>query len=376
MIDRSLTDVIIKKLFKKKAIIITGARQVGKTTLVKNLAEKLGQPFVFLNCDEPDIMSILNRPSSTQLKQLIGTKKLIIIDEAQRIPAIGLTAKLIVDNFPDIQLILTGSSSLEIANELNEPLTGRKFEYTLFPFSYSELANNSSALEEKRLINNRMIYGNYPEIINNPSEEEDRLLELTSSYLFKDILSLGSIKKPAIIDKLTQALALQIGSEVSLNELAGTLGHDKNTISKYIDLLEKTFVIFSLNSFSRNLRNELKKSRKIYFWDLGIRNAIIKNFNPLDIRSDKGALWENYIISERLKYLNNTGKKVNSYFWRTAQHQEIDYIEEFSGKLYAYEIKWNQGAKVKSPVTFMKAYPDSEFNVINTENYFELIGSI
>jgi predicted AAA+ superfamily ATPase len=373
MINRNITDIILKKIFKEKALIIIGARQVGKTTLVKDLVEKLNKSFLYLNCDEPDIKSILNRPTSTQLKQLIGNKNILIIDEAQRIPDIGITAKLFVDNFKDVQLIITGSSSFDITNELNEPLTGRKFEFRLFPFSFSELSNHISKLEEKRLLESRMIYGYYPEIVNNPSEEEDRLLELSSSYLFKDILALGSIKKPGLLDKLTQMLALQIGSEVSLNELSNSLGIDKNTVSRYIDLLEKTFVIFSLNSFSRNLRNELKKSRKIYFWDLGIRNAIIKNFNPLEIRADKGALWENYIISERLKYLNNIGKKVNSYFWRTVQHQEIDYIEEYGGKLYIYEIKWNPKAKVKHIDAFLKAYPESEYNVINIENYFDFI---
>ena len=374
MITRNLTEVITKKLFKRKAIIIIGARQVGKTTLVKDFADKLNQPFVYFNCDEPDIKSILNRPTSTQLQQLIGTKKIIIIDEAQRIPEIGITAKLIVDSFPDIQLIVTGSSALDIAGELNEPLTGRKFEFKLFPFSFSELANHTSILEEKRLLQNRMIYGYYPEIVNNPAEEEDRLSELTSSYLFKDILALGSVKKPMILDRLTQALALQIGNKVSLNELSGTLGIDKNTVSRYIDLLEKTFVIFSLNSFSRNLRNELKKSRKIYFWDLGIRNAIIKNFNPLEMRADKGSMFENFVISERLKYLNNSGRKVNSYFWRTAQQQEIDYIEDYGGKLNIYEIKWNSNVKIKLIAGFLRAYPDSKFTAINKDNYFEFLG--
>jgi len=373
MIKRSITDIILKRLFKGKAIVITGARQVGKTTLVKAIAGQLNQSYVFFNCDEPDIKANLDRPTSTQLRQLIGRKKVVIIDEAQRIPDIGITAKLIVDNFPDVQLFLTGSSSFDIANILNEPLTGRKFEFHLFPLSVKELSVNASVIEENRLLENRMIFGTYPDIINSPGEEEDRLLELISSYMYKDILSLGTVKKPWFLDKLTQALALQVGSEISLNELSDTVGLDKNTISKYIDLLENTYIIFSLNSFSRNMRNELRKSRKIYFNDLGIRNAIIKNFNPLDLRADKGALWENFMIVERMKFLNNSAKKVNSFFWRTVQGQEIDYIEEYGGKINTFEFKWNPNARVKIPSSFLSSYNNSEFNFINNKNYSDFI---
>jgi len=373
VIQRNIADAISKKLFKKKALLITGARQVGKTTLVRYLSDNLALPFNYLNCDEPDVRMALSNPSSTQLKQLIGTKKMIIIDEAQRIQNIGVTSKLFVDSFPDVQLILTGSSSLDMLSELSEPLTGRKFEFTMHPFSFSELMAHFGAMEENRMLDSRMIYGYYPEIVLNPGDEADRLLELTNSYLFKDILALGTLKKPVVLDTLTQALALQIGNEVSLNELSQTLAVDKNTIIRYIDLLEKSFVIFSLHSWSRNLRNELKKSRKIYFWDMGVRNAIIKNFNPLDLRNDKGAIWENFIIAERIKFLNSKNKKVNSYFWRTAQQQEIDYIEDYGGNLYSYEIKYNPAVRVKQPITFNKAYPTAEFKVINRSNYQDFI---
>jgi uncharacterized protein len=315
----------------------------------------------------------LDRPSSTQLRQLIGHNKVVVIDEAQRIANIGITSKLIIDELPDVQLILTGSSAYKLSNEINEPLTGRKFEFQLFPFSFAELSEYTSVLLEKRLLEHRIIYGHYPEIVNNPSEEKDRLLELISSYLFKDIFALGEIKKPNIIDRLTKALALQIGSEVSYNELSQSIGVDKGTISRYIDLLEKTHVIFSLHSFSRNQRNELKKSRKIYFRDTGIRNAVIKNFNPLELRTDKGALWENFIISERLKYLNNTGKKPNFYFWRTFQKQEIDYIEENADQLSAFEIKWNPKSMVKQNIPFLNGYPDSKFKTINVDNFIDFI---
>lgn len=373
MIKRNLLEKIEQRLFKEKAIIITGARQVGKTTLVISLAEKLKLPYIYLNCDEPDIRSTLNNPTSTELKQIIGKNRIVIIDEAQRIPNIGLTAKLIVDNLKDKQLILTVSSSLELRNELNEPLTGRKFEFGLYPFSFAELAEHTSLLDEKRLLQQRMIFGYYPEIVNHASEEEMRLNELNNSYLFKDIYSLSSIKKPQILDKLTQMLALQLGSEVSLNELSGSLGIDKNTVSRYIELLEKSYVVFTLMSFSRNMRNELKKSRKIYFWDLGIRNAIIKNFNPLELRNDVGALWENFILSERNKYLNNAAKHYNTYFWRNTQNKEIDYIEEYGGRLSTFEIKWNPKARAVFPRIFGTSYPDSTFTVITPENFQEYL---
>ena len=373
LIKRNIIENITKRLFKRKAIIIVGARQVGKTTLVLELAKSLNIPFLYWNCDEADVQEILKKPTSTFLKQEIGNNKLLIIDEGQRIADIGITSKLIVDQIPDVQLILTGSSSLDIANVLNEPLTGRKFEYLLFPFSFAELTNNSSLIEERRLLKNRIIYGYYPEVICHPGDEEDRLLELCSSYMYKDIFSLGNIKKPVVLDNLTKALALQIGNEVSLNELSLTVGIDKNTVSKYIDLLEKSFITFSLHSLSRNQRNELKKSRKIYFWDTGIRNSLIKHFNPLELRNDKGSLWENFIISERLKYLNNSGKKVNYYFWRTFQKQEVDYIEEYGGKLHAYEMKWNPKKKSKLTTAFLKVYPDSDFKNVNSDNYIEFI---
>jgi predicted AAA+ superfamily ATPase len=369
MIYRKISEIINQRLFKGKAIILTGARQVGKTTLAKYLAENAGLDFIYLNCDEPDIRELLERPTSTQLKQLTGKNKLIIIDEAQRIKDFGLTAKLIIDNLTDVQLLLTGSSSLDLTARMNEPLTGRKFEFCLYPISFGEMAGYSSLIDEKRLLGQRMRFGYYPDIINNPTMEDELLLELTSSYLFKDILSLGQIKKPDILEKLLKALALQIGSEVSVNELSRSLGIDKNTVARYIELLEKSYVIFSLGSFSRNLRNELKKSRKIFFWDLGVRNAVIKNFQPMELRPDKGALWENFIIAERLKFLNNTGRKPNVYFWRTVQMKEIDFIEEYGGKLEAIEIKWSPTAKTKKPLTFLEAYPGATYKLINNSNF-------
>ena len=373
MINRDIGRIIESKLFKGKALVITGARQVGKTTLVKHIASKSKYDSLYLNCDEPDIQAMLERPSSTQLKKIFGTNKLVIIDEAQRIKDIGLTSKIIVDEIPDVQLILTGSSAFDIGNVVNESLTGRKFEFSLYPLSFNELAEYSSLIEEKRTVGHRLLYGAYPDIVNHPGEEQDRLLMLTSSYLFKDIFSIGYIKKPYILDKLVKALALQVGSEVSLNELSNLLGVDKNTISNYIDLLEKTFVIFSLNSMSSNQRNELKKSRKIYFWDNGIRNAVIKNFNNIELRTDLGAIWENYIISERIKQIHNLGKWPNFYFWRTYQKQEVDLIEEWGGKHRAIEIKWKDKGKRKEISKFRQTYPDSDFIYINNENFTDFL---
>lgn len=369
MINRHIANRIIESLKKRNAILLTGARQVGKTTLVKNIANQINKNWDYWNCDEPDIRENLNLPSSTFLKNLIGNKKLIVIDEAQRIPDIGIPVKLITDNFKDVKLIITGSSSIDLRNTVSESLTGRKFEINLFPFSYSELVENSSQLIQKRLLNNRLIYGMYPEITNNPGDEEDMLLEITSSYLYKDVLMLGEIRKPELLDKLLQMLSLQLGSEVSVNELSVNIGVSRETINKYIGLLEKSFVIFSLHSYSKNLRNELKKSRKIYFYDLGIRNSIIKNFNPVELRNDVGALWENFLIVERMKFKNNLKMSSDNYFWRTVQKQEIDFIETSRGNIFAYEFKWNPKAKSKSKTTFKNIYPDSNIQLIHRDNF-------
>jgi predicted AAA+ superfamily ATPase len=358
---------------KKKALIIIGARQVGKTTIVKQIASTFKGNYLFWNCDEPDVRSRLDNPTSTQLKQIIGNNKLVILDEAQRINNIGITIKLIVDNITDVQVIVTGSSSFELAKGIYEPLTGRKFEFKLYPFSLGELVAHTSLIEQRRLLEHRILYGFYPDVVNNPGDERSRLNEIISSYLFKDIFSFGNIRKPDIFDRLIKALALQIGNEVSFNELSKLVGINKETVYKYIDLLEKTFIVFVLNSFSRNQRNELKKSRKIYFWDTGIRNAIIDNFNSRELRNDWGFLWENFITSERMKYIGNTGKYRNYYFWRTAQKQEIDLIEEYDGQLHPYEFKWNPKVSVKLPKSFFTAYGDCEFNVINSENFMKFV---
>lgn len=373
MIHRLLYNNIHDKLFKGKAIIILGPRQIGKTTLVKSISDELKGDALWLNGDETNDREKFNRPTSTKFKALIGKKEILIIDEAQRIPDIGLCIKLIVDNIPDVQVIATGSSSLELASKINEPLTGRKYEYYLYPLSFKEMMDHSGVRVEERLLEHRMIYGYYPEIVTKPGEEQELLRLITNSYLFKDLFALEKIKKPVLLEKLLQALALQIGNEVSFHELSQLIGSDNETIERYIDLLEKGFVIFRLPSLSRNLRNELKKGRKIYFWDNGVRNALIGNFNPLSLRNDTGALWENFLITERIKVNHYFNHFRNYMFWRTHAQQEIDFIEDYGGRLHAYEFKWNPKKKFSFSKTFNDAYPDSKTALITTENYLDFV---
>lgn len=376
MIKRAIQQSVLDHLFKGKAIIIYGPRQVGKTTLVQQIVQQLNMPALWLNGDEADIRKQLTDITSTQLKALFGNYKLVIIDEAQKIETIGTALKLVTDSIKDVQVIATGSSSFELANQLNEPLTGRKYEYHLYPFSTGELIqNNGHFLEEKRLLHHRLQYGFYPEVVNNPGKEIENLKLITNSYLYKDILSYQQVRKPQLVEKLVQALALQSGNEVSYNELAQFCSTDNVTIEKYVTYLEQAFVIFRLTAFSRNLRKELKKARKIFFWDVGIRNAIINNFNPPTLRHDKGALWENFIVAERLKYNINRNHYSNNYFWRTTQGAEIDYLEDYDGILHGYEIKWNDTVKIKKPTAFAEAYPRHEFSTVNTENYLEFINN-
>lgn len=373
MINRILEKRIEKYLFKNKTIILYGARQVGKTTLVESLVKNYLDTTLFLNGDDSDIRELLSEISFSKIKPVIGRHKIVVLDEAQRIQNVGLALKIIHDNFKDVQLIATGSSAFELANKIKEPLTGRKFEFFLQPFSFEEMTNHHNFLNEKRLLEHRLIYGYYPDIALNPENDQKLLKSLASSYLYKDLLTLEGIQKPALLEKILRALALQIGNEVSYYELAGLIGSDKSTVEKYIDLLEKTYIIFRLNGLNRNVRNEIKKGKKIYFYDNGIRNAILGNFVPINQRVDKGALWENFIISERQKYNHNREIDFNSYFWRTTQQQEIDYIEEIENKLFAYEFKWAAGKKGFLSKTFSNAYPGTPFKIITPDNMHEFI---
>jgi len=371
-IHRQLENIIKKRINSGKAIIVLGPRQTGKTTLIEKIA-KSTDDWLILNGDDMHEREMLENQNTEALKQIIGTKQTIFIDEAQRIKNIGLTLKIIIDQLKPRQIFATGSSSLELANEINEPLTGRKWEYMLFPISWGELQQHVGYLSAVKQLEQRMIYGSYPEVINNNGEEKEILNEIVSSYLYKDLLSYKGIKKPEIIEKILKAIALQLGNEVSYNELAGLVQVDKNTVQTYLDLLEKAFVIFRLQPLSRNLRNEISTNRKIFFYDNGIRNALISNYNPLNIRNDTGALWENFLISERKKTLEYNRIFANTYFWRTTYKQEIDYIEERDGKLFAFEFKWNPNKKTRIPQKFSEAYPQSENKVISRENFYEFL---
>lgn len=371
MIKRTLQKVLEQYMGKGKAILLIGARQVGKSTLFRMLTETIMEDtLLWLNCDLQNVRDTLTNPTLTTLQLLFGNKNVVVIDEAQRVTNVGMTLKLIVDNFPHVQLLVTGSSALDLHNRLNEPLTGRKVEYHLYPISTGELYASKGLLGVNELFEQRMVYGSYPDVLLGALPPEKVLMELAESYLYKDILEMEGIRKSSVLQKLLVALALQVGSEVSYNELSKTVGVDNKTVEKYIDILEKCYIVFKLNSFSRNIRSELTKSKKIYFYDLGVRNAVLRSFAPLELRQDNGALWENFFIAERLKYNHYADRMVNAYFWRTSDKQEIDYIEEVNGELNLFEMKWNaKKQKTKLPNLFMETYHPKQANVITPENY-------
>ncbi len=370
MYERLLTKDIQLNLFKGKIIILAGARQLGKTTLISQILEPYLAETAIFNCDNPSTQELLHNKDFDFLKKLIGTKRFIFIDEGQKVGSIGQTAKLLVDHYKNKkQIIIAGSSSINLLNSVQEALTGRKYVYILYPLSLQEICNNNymSALKELETL---MIFGNYPEIVTaNTFTEKTRLLkELADSYLFKDILEFQQIKDSATLRNLLKALALQIGSEASYNELANLLGINKLTVERYIDLLEKNFIIFRLAPYVKNKRKEISKLKKIYFYDLGIRNALLNNFNLLNMRNDAGALWENFIIVERLKFRSYHHIIADQYFWRTYDGSEIDLIEMMGGKLYGYECKWNTKKKKITPPKKWLDYGNSMYNVITKEN--------
>lgn len=373
MIHRILEEKIQPLLGGNKAIIVMGARQVGKSTLLNQLLGE-NKNALWLNGDDIDVQNLFHEMSSTRMRALLGNNKFLVIDEAQRIPDIGLRIKLVTDQVSDVQVIATGSSSFELASKVNEPLTGRKREFKMFPLTFKEMVSHSNLLDELRMIPHRLVYGYYPEVVSNPGDEKNTLKELSDSYLYKDILSLDSISKPDKLVRLLKALALQIGNQISYNEIGNMISLDSKTVERYVDILEKSFIVFRLGSFSRNLRNELKASRKIYFWDLGIRNAIIGNLAQIENRTDAGELWENFAIAERLKQNAYQNSFAQSWFWRTQQQKEIDYIEEENGMIHAFEFKWNEHkARTKCPESFSTAYPDALFQVITPKNIEEFL---
>ncbi len=373
MYKRIIQDKIESYLTGQKAIIIYGARRVGKTTLVKEILSKHPEG-KYMNCDLFQVRTALQTTNSELLKDFIGNTKLLVLDEAQQITDIGKILKIMVDTFPQLQIIATGSSSFDLINRLSEPLTGRSRQFILFPFSLEELHQSETWLDLEAKLEKILRFGLYPEVYtSSESESMEELQNISSNYLYKDILQLGTLKRPDLIMKLLKALALQIGSEFSYTELAQLLGENVHTIKRYIEILEQTFVLFRLQSFSRNLRKELGKRNKVYFYDTGIRNAVILNFNRLDMRNDTGQLWENFCISERIKYNNYHRLFKNIYFRRTYSQKEIDFIEEYDGKLFAYEFKWGKKTKVKPPKDFLETYHGSSFTIVDRKNYIDFI---
>ncbi len=370
MFNRSITTIIKSKIGRGKAIMVIGPRQVGKTTLILKLLE--GEDVLYFNGDDSTVRRLLQEPNTEKLRQLIGKSKIIFVDEAQRIEGIGLTLKIITDHFKDVQLWISGSSSFSLSHALNEPLTGRKWEYELLPISWEEYENNIGYLKAEQELGLRLRYGFYPDVLNNPGEEVEILNNLVNNYLYRDILSYAEIRKPKVLESLVQALAYQVGSEVNLNELSQIVGVDKNTVKRYIEILEKGYVIYQLGAYSKNLRNEIKKGKKIYFYDNGLRNMIIGNFNDLSQRDDVGVLWENFLIAERIKHNKYRRSLASPFFWRSTQQQEVDYVEEEAGKVSAYEFKWNPKTKVRFPKTFTEEY-DSSGEIITRENFREFV---
>ena len=370
MITRTITQNLIADCDNKKAIVVIGPRQVGKTTLIQKIVE--GKKTLFLNGDDPQTRLQLATANFQFLLQLVTDYDTIVIDEAQRIENVGVVVKMLIDAKLNKQFILTGSSSLDLGKKINEPLTGRKWEHQLFPLSWSEIKNHYSFANAYARLEEFLIYGMYPEVVTEANKQK-RLLQLSGSYLYQDILELVNIKKPDLLMKLLNALALQLGGEVSYNELAKILGVDRMTVINYIDLLEKVYVIFRLHPFSTNQRNEITAKPKIYFYDNGIRNAIIGQFNPLQSRQDVGALFENFFISEKMKQLNYKGFYGKTHYWRNMQQAEIDFIEINEGEILAYEIKYNPNKKVNFTKSFTEKYHPKETLVVNKNNFWEYL---
>ncbi len=368
-------DNLKKLVAPNKVVLVYGPRRTGKTTLLEHYIQGLNEPYQMVNGEDVFVQQILSSQSIEKLKNFIGSKKWLIIDEAQKIPQIGLNLKLIVDHIPDIRVIATGSSSLDLASQVGEPLTGRKWTLRLFPLAQMELGLKENTAQTASRLEHRLLYGSYPEVVLSGDDQirQRYLKEIISSYLYKDILELEGIRHSDKLVRLLQLLAFQIGKEVSWTELGSQLGLNKNTVGRYLDLMEKSFVIYKLRGFSRNLRKEISKNARYYFYDVGIRNALIQNFNPLNLRNDIGQIWENYLVMERLKKQEYTGVSCSNYFWRTHDKKEIDWVEEREGSIFAYEFKWNPSAKAALPKEFIQAYPDTVFERVDSENYLKFV---
>lgn len=372
-IVREIEESIKTRLFQKKIVVIYGARQVGKTTLSKKILSEYGNDGKYYNCEFISVERGLSEMEADKIKAFLGDHKIIVLDEAQNIPNIGRVLKIMVDTYPETQIIATGSSSFDLFQKVSEPMTGRIFQFTLYPLSVKEIQSRGGRQLLDARLENMLRFGSYPEVFHLSEEgAKERLNEIASNYLYKDILRFEGLKKSDVIKKLLQLLALQIGQEASYHELAAQLGVNRLTIQKYIDILEQCFVVFKLNAFSRNKRKEISKSVKIYFYDLGIRNALIENYNGLGIRNDVGALWENFCVVERKKANEAAKRFANLYFWRTYDQKEIDLVEEREGKLFAFEFKWNKD-KAKMPKAFFESYPGSQFTAIGKDSYYDFL---
>ncbi|MBR7154993.1 MAG: ATP-binding protein [Paludibacteraceae bacterium] len=372
--SRIIAEGVSRKFFKGKVIVVYGPRQSGKTTLIKELLREMAVSPVFLNGDDDLDVHYFDTVTASRWTQLMGEKKVVFIDEGQKIQNLGRAVKLLVDSRDDVQVVITGSSSFTLANSVKEPLTGRKFEYRLFPLSYAELAKHFGVLDESKKLELRLIYGSYPEVVTNEDGVKETLKMLADSYLYRDLMQYEGIRKPAVLEKLLRAVALQVGSEVSYNELAGLIGVSRTLVESYLKILEQAFIIFPLASYSNNLRNEIKKGVKYYFWDNGIRNAVLNDFTPVPQRNDIGALWENYAISERMKRNAYSRADGLPYFWRTTDQMEVDYLEVYGSKIKAFEFKWNPKKKSRVTKAFTNRYPEAEVETITPENFGEWVG--
>lgn len=374
MITRKIESVLLESLVPGKVVILLGARRTGKTVLLKKIVSMISEPSIFFNGEDFEVQRLLENRSVANYEKILGTTKLLVIDEAQKVPEIGKILKLMIDSIQGLRIIVTGSSAFDLTGKLGEPLTGRNRTFRLFPLSEQELDPLYGITEKRAALEERLVFGSYPEVIS-IHDREDKvkyLKELVNDYLLRDLLSFEGVKNAGVINNLLRLVAFQAGSEVSMSELSSNLGIARNTVEKYLDLLSKVYVIFKVEGFSRNLRKEITKNSKWYFYDNGIRNTLVANLNPLGLRNDTGGLWENFIISERIKFQEYQNVLSNNFFWRTYDKQEIDWIEERGGKLFAYEFKFNK-EKAKFPVAFSVAYPESEFKVVSVNNYHEFV---
>ncbi|WP_298305125.1 ATP-binding protein [Flavobacterium sp.] len=375
-LNRGITELFNKRVLPNKVLILLGARRVGKTAFIKNYLSTIPkEDYLQLNGEDIQDANLLKERSVANYNRLLGNTKLLVIDEAQNIPEIGLILKLIVDSIDGIKVIVTGSSVFDLSNKLGEPLVGRKNTIYLFPFAQMEFSKQENYKTTTSKLEERMLFGSYPELEQYPdwTDKINYIKEIINSYLLKDILVFEGIKHSDKIYDLLRLIAFQVGKEVSVQELANNLQISKNTVANYLDLLTKVFILHKVEGFSRNLRKEITKSNRWYFYDNGIRNGIINNFNRLEERNDVGELWENYLVTERIKFQNYNQKSVSNFFWRTYDQQELDWLEEENGKLSGFEFKWNENRKAKIPTAFAKAYPEATFEVINKQNYLEFI---